>query len=430
MSPGGPRLRIDRGTGDGGLRIVVDGEHFVLGDDLSDRFGFDEARLDERILRILVTLALRRRSGGPGWMTAEELGLLALAGASGSATAKRLEVSLRATCRGGTRLIEFPAPAPGQGGRGGRSRGPYRLGVAPEALELDDEACWQFLAGQPLPREHADHRDLAGLLDAARTEMHAGRFLRARARASRALEAIFAGTADGPPPASPRDRCFSLGQTFALLANIDLHLGSTGAGILAARRAHAYFERVKHPEGEAQALDIEAHLRGQLDDPTELRRSFVAARNALARLDDARRTLRKGVQRAVYVGTLGQRQSRLGDTRQAAKRLQSAYRLCQDATSPSWMGVWAMRLGQNALVAGELAAAEKFIASAHDVGAALTPSGQAALTRATAELHLAAGRWGEAERWIARARAIGEDLAMGYQIRLATRLLEQLEHHK
>ncbi len=435
------RLRIARDPVDGQLQLVVQGERISQGDDLSDRFGFDEARLRERMLRILVVLALRRQAGGSGWMTADELELLALAAmrppsrraatTGGSAVAKLLEEALRETVRGGLRLIEFqPAHVPALRGRGGRSRGPYRLGVPPEDLELDDEACWMFLAGQSATRAVEARSDLAGLLGGARAELHAGQFLQARAHASGALRAIFAGTADELRAASAGDRCFWLAQTFVLLANVDLEVGWTRAGILAVTQAHRYFARIKHPEGEVGALQVEAHLRGQTDDRAELRRSFVAARKALARLDDGRRALRKGFPRAMCVGTLGQRQSSLGDTRPAARHLQTAYRMCEEASSPGWMGIWAMRLGQNALIAGELGAAEGFIASAHEAAGALTPSGQASLARATAELQIATARWDEAERSIVRARVLGEMLAMDHQVRLADRLLARLEQRR
>ncbi len=418
-------LVIERDEGSS-LRLVVRGQRVALGDDLTDRFGFDDTRLDERMLRIIVALALRRRSEAQGWMTAGELGALALAGTSGSATAKQLELALCEATRVGPRLIEFqPASTSG----GGRSRGPYRLGVAPEAVALADAACWSFLTGH-LPYEHGeDARSLAVDLADARAALHGGRLALAQSLAHTALRSIFEGV-DELRRGTERDRYYWLAQAYMLLANIDLETGATWSGLLAITRARQHFEHVRHPEGAASALLVEAHLRGQVDDPGEHRRSFIAARNALVRLDDARRTARRGLQRAMHIGTLGHRQSQLGQTKPAARHLLTAHRLCEAASSRTWAAIWAIRAGQNALAAADRASAERFMALALVDADALTPSGYAALTRGMGELHLATGQLDEAERWILRARTVGEQLTMGHQRRLADQLMARLERQR
>ncbi len=418
-------LAIER-DGECALRLVVRGQRVVLGDDLTDRFGFDDVRLDERLLRILVALAIRRCNGAPGWMTAQELGVLALAGASGGATAKQLELALRGRLRVGPRLIEFQPVSPSGGGR---SRGPYRLGVAPEATVLDEVACWSFLAGRAPSAAAAQGRALADDLADARSALHGGRFVEAQCLAHTALRSLFAGDEE-LRRSSERERCYWLAQTYMLLANIDLEFGATRPGLLAIARARQCFDSLRHPEGCASALLVEAHLRGQIDDPDENRRSFIAARNALVRLDDAGRTARHGIQRAGHIGTLGHRQSQLGQTRPAARRLLTAYRLCEAASSRTWAAIWAIRAGQNALAAGEQTSAERFMALALAAADTLTPSGYAALTRGMGEFHLATGQLDEAERWILRAQAVGEQLAMGHQRHLADRLLARLERRR
>jgi hypothetical protein len=420
--PSTSQLAIEH-DGEHSLCLVVRGQRVVPGDDLSDRFGFDIARLDERLLRILVTLAVRRHGGGPGWMTAEELGLLALNGASGSATAKLLEVSLRGSTRVGPQLIEFrPAGATG----GGRSRGPYRLGVPAESTVLDEAACWCFLTGRVLAEGMADGCSLADHLAQARAAMHAGRFIEAQALTQMALRSMFEGVQE-LRRATERDRCYWLAQTCLLLSNVELEIGATRLGLLAVARAQRCFERIRHPEGSASALLVEANLRGQIDDTQERRRSYVAARNALVRLDDAGRGPRRGMQRAIYIGTLGQRMSLLGQTRQAARRLRMAHQLCEAASSRTWAAIWEVRLGQNALTAGDRPAAERFMASALEAAEAMTPSGYASLVRGMSELSLATGRLDEAERWIVCARTVGEKLGMGHQVLLADRLMARLE---
>lgn len=418
-------LAIER-DGDRSIRLVVRGRRVALGDDLTDHYGFDDTRLDERMLRILVALAVRRRNGGQGWMTAEELGVLALAGASGRATAKQLEMALREVMRVGPRLIEYrPASASG----GGRSRGPYRLGVAPEATALDEAACWSFLAGRALSEGVGEGHSLEVHLADARSALHGGRFVEAQSMTYAALRSIFEGT-DELRRACDRDRCHWLAQAYLLLANIDLEIGAPRPGLLAAARARHHFDHICHPEGAASALLVEAHLRGQVDDPDESRRSFVAARNALVRLDDAGRAARRGVQRAAHIGTLGHRQSQLGQTKPAARRLLTAYRLCEAASSRTWAAIWAIRVGQNALAAGDQTTAERYMVLANANADALTPSGYAALTRGMGELHLITGQFAEAELWILRARAVGENLAMGHQRNLADRLLARLERRR
>lgn len=422
-NPAGPpiELAIAR-EGESALSLVVRGRRVRLGDSLTDRFGFDDVRLDERMLRILVALAIRRRGGGHGWMTAEELGTLALIGASGPATAKQLEIGLTGTTRVGPRLIEFRPATPAGGGR---SRGPYRLGVTPEATSLDEAACWAFLAGRAVPARVTEDSSIPDRLSEARAALHGGRFIEAQAIAHIALRSVFEGTA-ALHLATRRDRCYWLGHTYMLLANIDLELGAPRTGLLATARARLHFDDIQHPEGAASALLVEAHLRGQLDDPSESRNSFIAARNALVRLDSAGRTARTGVQRANYIGTLGQRQSRLGQTKPAARRLLTAFRLCEAASSQTWAAIWALRAGQNALTAGDVSSAERFMTRALASAVALTPSGYAALTRGMSEFYLATGQLDEAERWIHRALAVGERLAMAHQHHLARRLLSLL----
>lgn len=426
--PGGLRgfdLAIER-DGESSLHLFVRGQRVQLGDDLTDRFGFDDLRLDERMLRILVALAIRRRGGRPGWTTAEELGALALAGASGSAAAKQLEVALRETTRVGPRLIEYRPAGPSGGGR---SRGPYRLGIAPESVALDESACWSFLAGRPLSPDTGEGHSLVAGLTAARAALHGGRLVEAQALTHTALRSIFEGVGE-LRRGTDRDRCYWLAQTYMLLANVDLEIGATRPGIIAVTRARHHFDRIRHPEGVASALLVEAHLRGQIDAPEERRRSFVAARNGLVRLDDAGRAARRGVQRAAHVGTLGHRQSQLGQTKPAARRLLTAYQLCEAASSPTWAAIWAIRVGQNALTAGERTLAERFMTLALAAADTLTPSGYAALTRGMAEFYLATAQLDEAERWILRARAVGEDLAMGHQRNLADQLLTRLERRR
>ncbi len=423
-------LIIEPGPSPSALELVILAQRFRLSDDLSDRFGFDDHRLDEPMLRIIVALALRRDADRRGWMTSEELGLVALEGASGPATAKRLEVALRDTRHAdtGPRLIEFQTiQTGGTGHRGGRSRGPYRLGIPAEQLNLDRAACLGFLAGRPMTAQPIVAVDLAEQFVAVDDAMSAGRLMAARTAAQAALQMIVEGRAAELRDASDHERCFQLARTFDRLANIDMELGCTRDGLNAAHRSRRLYERVRHPEGVAHTLQIEALLRGQSDDPADLRLSYCAARNALLRLDDATRGARKGARRAMYIGVLGQRLTHLGRTREAARRLEAAYHLCEAHDVPRWMAIWALRLAQNAVAARQLAKAENFMTTANELADRLSLPGEAALTRANAELHLAAGRPDEAERWIHRAARIGQSQGMLHQERLVQRLAERLQ---
>lgn len=425
-------LVIERSSAESTLRLRIRGTCFAVGDDISDRLGFDNASLNDEMARIVVALALRRLGSQDGWMTAEELGLLALSGASGGAVAKRLGVALRKTIRAdmGPRLIEFQTTSTGGTGyRGGHTRGPYRLGVAPEEISVDEEACHALLAGRSMIARTSTG-DFGEQLHDAEIALFTGRFADARASTQAAVHAIFSGSADGLRRAPRRDRCFHLARSFALLANIDMEMGRSAEGLVAALRAQTFYKLVRHPEGEAQALQIEAHLRGQSDVPEQLRLSYTAAMRARRRLDDACREARKGVARAVYIGVLGQRLSKLGQTRAAARHLETAFRLCEAGGSPRWMAIWAVRQAQNAIASRQLAEAECFMTTAQEHAHTLTVAGTAALTRAHAELHLVAGRLDEAERWLGEARLIGEERNMLHQLHLVDRLLADLERRR
>lgn len=362
-------------------------------------------------------------------MTAEELGLIALGGVSGSAVADRLGKSLRdAIPASDPRIIQWRVVSTGGTGyRGGRSRGPYRLGLSPEDFDLDAAACYSFLAGQSISVSHIAPGNCIEQLRAAREAMFRGDLTDGRALVHAALIGTLTGSDDEMRRASQRDRRFQLAQVYSLLANIEMEMGYSCEGLDAVGRARALFERVKHPEGVAHAFQIEALLFGQSGTPDDLIRSVAAAKNARLRIDSAPPRARAGASRAAYIGVLGQRLTPLGRTREAARHLQTAFRLCEAAGNPCWMAIWAVRQAQNAIAERRLGEADRFMATAYELATALTVSGTAVLARASLELCIAAGRRDEAAQWIQRAHEIGVARRMLHQERLVRELGARLD---
>ncbi|EYF00121.1 Hypothetical protein CAP_1343 [Chondromyces apiculatus DSM 436] len=427
-------MRFDGGPG--GPAIAIAGEKLGLGADLTDRFGFDECMLDHRLLRVLTYLAMRRREGGEGWTDADELAFFADCGATGGSMAKLLErrlreVSGRASSEGG-RLIEYwprENVAGRRGGRfGGRSRGPYRMGIPASRIDLDPHVGWSILLGRPMA-ESSWCGDVEATLASARAHAVAGRFHEARQGAESALRAVHGG--DVTRHLTGRDRAVMVGDTWALLSTLEMEMGLWQEGLLAARRARTLFTKARTPARVAHAWESEAHLLGQREDGDFRFDSVAAARNALLHLESSSRELRAGPRRAHHIGVLGQRLSEAGDLRGAAKKLVWALRTAHEAASLPWAAIWAARLAQNDIRAGAIASAEKNLTFATELTRRPDAAAEALLVRVTAEVMIASGRWSEAEPWVEKALLVGHQRGMQHQIRLARRLLKSLkERHR
>jgi len=406
-------------------QILVGKTCFQLGDKLSDQFGFDECRLDYDILYIVLTLALRKQGDPNAWIGADELGVLARGGASGSSTAKRLELALSAELRSGNgpRLIDFWRSQPEGAFRGGRSRGPYRLGRNIDVSNFDAATSLTILTGATGPKKlHHEEKDYTALVKGARLSHSDGEYVLAKTTVNEAIRVLYRG----PLTFSGRDQIFALAESYALLANIDLELGRSMEGLHAARTAQMLFSRLRHPVGLGYALQVESHLYGQFEDRESAARSVAAARRALLQLDNGPRSHRKGISRSVYSGTLGWRLAMAGKLAPAARRLHSALRIAQNSDSESWIGIWSFRVAQNEILRGNLACAEKHLGLALDLQGFMSVSATAALARAATEFYLAIGDPGGARHWLRRAQAIGQSRSMKHQKRLVAGLAERL----
>ena len=409
----------------GNPQVLINETCFKLGDDLTGRFGFDECQLDYDILCIILALALRKQGDPHVWMDAEELGVLARAGATGSSTAKRLELALSANLRPGSgpRLIEFWQSQPEGRFRGGRSRGPYRLGRDVDVSSFDAATALATLSGSTDPRRpRYEGDDYSNLARAARSSFNDGNYVNSKEMADAALSMLHRG----PLVSSGQEQVFALAETYVLIANIDLELGRSKQGLHAARVAQRLFDRVRHPAGFGYALQVESHLHGQLEDPESAARSVAAAKRAVLQLDNGPRSHRRGISRSICSGTLGWRLAMAGKSGPAARRLHSALRMAQDSHSEAWTGIWSFRIAQNEILRGNLVCAENYIGLALEHQGSMGISATAALARAATEFCIAAGCLDDAQRWLMKAQSIGQSRSMSHQKRLVDRLVTRL----
>ncbi|WP_148314025.1 hypothetical protein WME98_10590 [Sorangium sp. So ce296] len=410
-------------------------ERFHLGADLSDRFGFDGCVLEEDLLRIIVLLAMRRETQAEGWISADEIGVLLKDGASGAAISKQFERILRNTpCAhgghelgSGFRLIEYwTRETGGTGPRGGRSRGPYRLGVRREQVRLDEDIASAALTWRPLSRLEPLEGDIDAILEKVRVAASAGRFRESSSWLDALLLSIYRGNNELVAQSPRKERSMLLARIWDATSIIDMEMGRPADGLRAARRARALYAISHHPEGIAHTWQVEAHLLGQSDDPENAHRALAAARMSLVHLDSASRSNRRGIKRAQYVGTLGQRLTVVGATQKAEKSLEHAYRTSTEHGFIQPAATWALRLAENALKAKNLRGAENLLMMSHERQQQMSVPQRAAFARIFAAFHGASGHREAAQHWLAEALEIGERHQMLNQIRLVTQLERSL----
>jgi len=410
----------------GAPRLHIADLSLAYGDSLSGLYGFDECCLDEELLRIILALALRKQEDPMAWTSADELGVLARGGASGASTAKRLEVVLAARPRveAGPRLIEYWQSQPEGRYRGGRSRGPYRLGRWIDSSRIDMATALALLTGGTgLSGATCAPDDYAELSLVAKVAFGQGDFVAARRFAGAMMAAIYSQ----PTNVSSKELMATIAEAQTLFANIALELGQTSQGLTAALTAQRLFTRLRHVSGLTRALQVEAHMRGQMTGEEEAALSVAAAKRALFQLDNGSRSSRKGLSRAMVVGTIGWRLNAAGRLNHAGRRLRSALRMSQDAGSEEWSGVWSFRAAQNEVARGNLRCAEEHLQRSLTLKHSMGVSTSAAMARAATEFFIATGDFDEAERWLRRAQIIGHNNCMAYQTYLVERLASQLQ---
>ncbi len=403
--------------------LRVGGETWPLGADITHRFGFGETTLSKTLLRVLIALALHRKaSDGP--IRSYELAEIVGRGASASSVAQvitRAVADDASRARRGQaaepRLIQFLVrDTPGCGPRGGPSRGPYWLGVPQHKVHLDEVECRALLAGVNIREELPLGDDGETLLAEASRIACAGEFERGIEIAAHVFDDA-RRRGKGARGARVKELRRLSAEALEMKANLLMEMGHWTEGLKVVHLAQGMYSALKHPEGIAHCLQIEAHLWGQSGLPDGNETALWRAIRARSYLDNVSGNGRKGLQRAIFAGVVGQRQSKTNDFKSAEKTLLYAHRVCLDEGSPRWAAVWSARLAQTAMRAQRLVAAEAYLEDATKFAAELTVAGTALLVRARAEFSIETRQWSDAERLLAEARSLGEAHKMENQAR-------------
>ena len=391
--------------------LRVDDVEYGLDADLDVRHGFEfGATLSVRLFRCIVALAIARvidRVPDGGWRSADDLALTVDDSAPVEGTRKFLWRCLRPYTAFREREIEFDSvpkthlvqyqPLRRSSGvlTRGRTRGPYRLGVAPAAVRIDLASGWRFLGHSQIDLP-SDNWSLPAAI--AYAERCAGTcdYLSARAALLKALHAGITAT-------SEKARRSLVADAYHLLGQYGVQLRFPHDALRCARSARSSFEALRHPAGVAHALLTESHAASQLGNPAAAIRLGQQARSLLDNVAPHRRI----ALRAECAGIKGGRYSDLREFEAAERNLRRAFELAQDADDPRQVCLWMTRRAENSLKAGHLEAADRHIGDALALHRQHGIMGmeRSALWRATAQFLAAAGRRDEADRWTGRAIA-------------------------
>lgn len=409
--------------------VVVDGQPLSVGLTLR-RFGMD-TQVTARLLHILVFLGLRRIGGiGDGWVTSDEIALFLEQTTNGAGVAKFLERLLEPYAAGNdrllpdTHLIQYKPRAAvlgvGGTGTGGLSRGPYRLVWPHGGLAINVQSAWSYLLG---PRNYMSAGQVsieAGLVT-AEERFRGGDIIGARHVAAATLRDVHLGRIERP---NDGHHHMLLATLWDRIANLDMELGAPRLCLVATETSLTLYRRLRHPAGQAHALQLQAHAFGQLENS----RSALAAAVDAMRLVDNAQNLRRGFGRAAYIGVLGQRLSKAGRYSQAERKLVHAQLVAEENDARHWASIWAVRRAENAIAAGDLGCAERHLAVAHEYGTdpRSTVPHEAARVRITASFFAAAGRVDEGRDWATQGHRIGVEKGMANQIRLMLPILRSL----
>ena len=428
--------------------IAVAGVRLEPGTHVPSGLGINpETTVDHRLLAVIAFLGLRRMGGlDGGWVSAPELAFAIDGSTSPTALCKFLqrrilpyyaygrrgriagEHDLSSDTVPQTHLIQY-APREPQGATG-LSRGPYRLGG--RLGVFSQSAAWRLVLGSTLgeaaitdhavvPEERfaggwSDHEEL---LAQSNRLIVTGDLIASRVLVAAQLRSLLLS---GSGPRDPKKALRVLAPLLAQLANLDMELGQTRLSIDAAERAAMLFARLGDAGGRAHALQVAAHAYGQLEDVST---SHIRAKSAKD-LCDSSRAIRAGAQRAMFIGVLGQRESKIGMHRSAERKLAYAMRTCNEAGLTNWGSIWSLRRAENFIAAGDLAAAEQHLLVSHDLANSdlrTTVPHWAAITRITSLFHVTAGDRMSAIPWARHAWKIGVERKMANQIRLMRPIL-------
>lgn len=431
------------------LLLSVDGRVLGLGDPLPAYTGLS-GRLDERLLKI-ITLIVLRRTHEPerGWVFADELAIFVGGERSRGAVSKFLERRLmtgsanNAPLGDGEFLLQWYPTVRVQDGRiGGISRGPYRISVKPPKLAVEELACWRFLLGW----RETGFQDGIALPEAkiqAEAEMREGHFLRAmytlRASIQQAVQ-----LSRQPPPSVlltlekvlnilRKEELVALGDCWLMLADVEMQMGRSLLSVTAATRAMHCYERVRHPLGVSRSYQVRSFARAQYAQNSAQAEEITGARydaqRALYILDKTAKRFRSGIERVHSVGSIGHKLMLAGRYGPAKRKFVFAREKSEELGDANWIIVWSCRIAQVEIAMRNLSGAEQHLSQALDLssGLLLPVPTEALLTRVNAQFWDAAGQEKEAKKWLTQAYRIGQERNMLHQLRLLMPLVQKLE---
>jgi hypothetical protein len=394
--PAEPWMRVDEWT-------------YHVGQSLEGRYGFAPfVELDERLLRIIVALALARKldAATGGWVSAEQLAVTAEDMTSPAATRKFLSRMLRGYTPSPEDEVAFtripnayvvqywPLRKVRTIHANGRSRGPYRLGVPRESITLTPESCLAFL-GHSMVQLPDEERALPEAIAHAQALADRCDYLAARATLLKGLLHPAQGSND-------KQRYGLVADAYHLLGQYGVQLRFPEEAIRSALRARSLFKMLRHPGGVASTLLTEAHAEGQWGNESA---ALMATRLARTILDDVTPGYRR-IKRAECAGVVGQRYSHVHNFEAAERNLVRAFHLAQDVDDRRQVCLWAVRRAENFLRQGDLGATERALSEAHDWYRRCLIAGmeRTVLWHVTASFMVATDHLDEASRWATRAK--------------------------
>lgn len=428
--------------------LRVNGHRYGIGERFEGKYGFEYGTvLSERLFSILVALAVARMADPDpdgGWLSADELAMTIdneprpgrggdrrkhehdSSGEVLSATPRRsrplgpsedgtgkflwrvlrgyyrdLSEEIALTRNPDTHLIQYERVRKiGTVLAHGRMGGPYRLGVARDAITLDrDRALGVRLPSEPVELDEA--------LCQARRLALANDYVAARGLL---LAGLF-----GPAGRISRDDLTLVGTAHHLLSHYAVQLGMPEDAIRSARRARRLYADLRDPVAVTSTLITESHAESQLGQEVA---ALDIARQAAGRLENAS-PARRRLLRLELLGVFGQRYARLRRFPAAERNLLNALHMAEDAGDAVMICRAVMRRAENFMGERNLSAAERALCQAHEIGERYPVRGPETpvLWRITAGFMVSAGRWDEAARWTQRAKNFALDHRLGNELK-------------
>lgn len=435
--------------------VRVDDRRYAIGDRVEGRYGFElDTKLSIRLFDILLALAIARLSDPDpdgGWVSADELAAIIdnqlrphasgthqelerrtsahparrrktrSPAPSANATGHFLSRILRGYCRTlgdevaltrnpDTYLIQYErVRAMGKVLAYGRMRGPYRLNVPRDRVEMDRGALVFQLPPEPI--------DLESALQRAEELVPANDYVTARGLL---LSGLF-----GPCREPGRDDVALIAAAHHLLSHYAIQLGISKDAIQSARRARRLFDTLGDPVAVTSTFVTESLAESQLNHPFA---ALGIVRQAAAQRENAAPAGRKRLRYSLLIA-FGQRYIDLGRFSQADRHLLAALRIAEASGDAVKICRALIRRAESFIGRQNLSAAEQVLGEAHAVhgryivGRPETP----VLWRITAGFMASAGRWSEAREWAGRATDYADQHRLSNELRRLRRIIPAIE---